>query len=90
MSIPNTSISKDDKKCLAFSLSTLCGLMIEMRYDQLNCKIFRCGVYKKYGKQIDTHSTKEVCDQIFKDNLIWGCGKPYMFDGTKVEICGYI
>ena len=90
MSIPDTAIWKDDNKNVWRFLCPQCGLMIEVKYDQLNCKIFRCGVYKKDGKQIDPHSKKEVCDQIFKDNLIWGCGKPYMFDGIKVEICGYI
>lgn len=61
----------------------------------LNCRIFRCGILKSTGNQIDPHLAKEQCDILFKNNEIYGCGKPF-----KVEIkehgsvvcyyCGYI
>jgi hypothetical protein len=44
--------------------------------------------------QIDPHSPKNICDYYIKNNLIYGCGKPFILilnDGTyKTEICGYI
>jgi hypothetical protein len=45
--------------------------------EKLNCCIFRHGVNKKNGKQIDPHSSKELCDFYIKKKLILGCGKPF-------------
>jgi len=61
---------------------------------ELNCSIFRHGVYKSTGEQLPPHSTKDVCDDAVKRQLIWGCGKPFKIVltnvDTKVEICDYI
>lgn len=61
---------------------------------KINCAIFRHGILKKNGKQIDPHSPKEICDYYIKNDLIYGCGKPFrIFDnnGTlETEICDYI
>ncbi len=65
---------------------------------ELNCKIFRHGVFKNTGNQIGPHSSKEECDQYIKQNLIYGCGKPFQIieDNTnndnkyKAVICDYI
>lgn len=62
-----------------------CGITIEV--VALNCGIFRCGIYKKTGVQIDPHLSKEECDKI-KD--IWGCGKPFQYINGKLEPCLYI
>ena len=45
--------------------------------EKLNCCIFRHGVNKQNGKQIDPHSSKELCDDYIKKDLIIGCGKPF-------------
>ena len=62
--------------------------------EKLNCCIFRHGILKKSGLQIDAHSSKDVCEKLINDNLILGCGKPFkiIIDGEKikVEICEYI
>ena len=70
-----------------------CSTMIEV--VKLNCRIFRCGIYKSTGKQIDPHLAKPICDQLARDDLIYGCGKPFQIvelpDGKNVvEICDYI
>lgn len=44
---------------------------------ELNCKIFRHGIFKKTGEQIDPHSTKEDCERFVQENQIYGCGKPF-------------
>jgi hypothetical protein len=67
-----------------------CDLMIEVLKTQVNCTIFRCGKYKLNNEQLNPHAQKDLCDQLFKQDLIWGCGKPFKFDGIKVEKCGYI
>ena len=58
---------------------------------KLNCKIFRCGVYKTNFEQINPHLHKTLCDELATNNLIYGCGKPFRIDdNNKVIICDYI
>ena len=45
--------------------------------NEINCKIYRHGVYKENLKQIDPHMNKEGCDHLVNNNLIYGCGKPF-------------
>lgn len=62
--------------------------------EQLNCCIFRHGVLKIDNKQIDPHTPKEICDQLFKDGEIYGCGKPFQIQYINnvyiAIICDYI
>jgi hypothetical protein len=63
--------------------------------QKLNCAIFRHGVYKTTGFQIDPHLPKNICDQLAKESAIYGCGKPFqvIFDpsGEMIAItCDYI
>jgi hypothetical protein len=61
---------------------------------KINCAIFRHGILKKNGKQINPHSPKDLCDYYIKNDLIYGCGKPFRIlnnDGVlETEICDYI
>ena len=62
---------------------------------KINCGIFRHGIMKKTGKQINPHTNKQKCEQLIKDNLIYGCGKPFKItkvndDKLTVEVCDYI
>ena len=69
-----------------------CSIMVEI--VQLNCKIFRCGIYKSSGEQINPHLPKNECDRLLQTNAIYGCGKPFRIinDITPfiVEKCDYI
>lgn len=66
-----------------------CGFLVDIK--QLNCRIFRCGIYKHNNKQINPHMKKEQCDKLYESGKIWGCGKPFrVTNEMKVEICGYI
>lgn len=71
-----------------------CDGTIETEEKEINCKIFRHGVYKKNGKQINPHEKKEICDELYEKKEIYGCGKPYCLvkheDTYKPEICDYI
>jgi hypothetical protein len=68
--------------------------------ERLNCCIFRHGVFKSNGKQIDPHAEKELCQLYVKNDLIFGCGKPFQIipnDHSKnnddkfiAVICAYI
>lgn len=45
--------------------------------EQINCAIFRHGVFKNNFIQINPHLSKNECDELIKNNLIYGCGKPF-------------
>jgi len=60
---------------------------------ELNCRIFRCGIFISNGQQIPPHASKEECDRI--QGEIYGCGRPFRVDpcadGSYVAtVCGYI
>lgn len=71
-----------------------CGDLVIVQ--ELNCKIFRHGIYRKTGEQMDPHSRKEICDRFFAEEKIWGCGKPFrvLFKETEgvfvAEMCDYL
>ncbi len=58
-----------------------CSQMIEI--IELNCRIFRCGIFKSNYKQIDPHLSKSDCMRLVADNCIFGCGKPFRILDTK-------
>jgi len=72
-----------------------CQQMIEV--IELNCRIFRCGVFKDTYKQIDPHLPKPACDKLVNQCKIYGCGKPFRVVDSldseskyKTEDCDYI
>lgn len=69
-----------------------CGEFIII--EQMNCGIFRHGVLKKSGKQINPHASKRVCDNYIKKKMIVGCGKPFRIIKNEgditIEVCDYI
>lgn len=86
-----------------------CGVTIEVPKRQVNCKIFRCGVYKQRERDsttdknstrsvgrpsaalpINPHASKEECERLVREGLIYGCGGAFRFDGKTVEKCDYI
>jgi len=70
-----------------------CDILISVDKNQTNCKIFRCGIIKTNGIQINPHTSKNECDYLSTNNLIFGCGKPFKFfqdtSGDYVDVCGY-
>ena len=63
---------------------------------EINCGIFRHGVFKATGKQIDSHLPKDACDKLVSDGLIYGCGKPFQVHKETnqqtycISVCDYI
>ena len=70
-----------------------CNQYIEI--IELNCKIFRCGIFKKTFQQIDPHLAKLDCIRLYENGEIYGCGKPFRAE-TRADgiiicvICDYI
>jgi len=62
--------------------------------EKINCAIFRHGVLKENGQQIDAHSVKELCEYYINNKLIYGCGNPFKIiiknGNFETEICDYI
>ena len=67
-----------------------CQLFCQVSRTEINCQIFRHGTYKKDNSFLDPHASKEVCDRVKSEGLIWGCAQPFRFDGLTVNPCGYI
>lgn len=65
-----------------------CGVTVQVAAAEINCTIFRCGVFKATGQQLPPHTSKETCDAARND--IYGCGKPFRFTGQRLEVCDYI
>lgn len=58
--------------------------------NDIRCTIFRHAVFKKNMKFVPPHAPKEECERWLKEDLVYGCTKPFKFNGDKVEICDYI
>jgi len=63
--------------------------------EQVNCAIFRHGISKTDGKQIDPHASQMECERLIREDAIYGCGKPFrIILGSNgewfAEICDYI
>jgi hypothetical protein len=44
---------------------------------ELNCRIFRHGIYKNNYQQVNPHASFDECKYLIENNLIFGCGKPF-------------
>ena len=77
-----------------------CMQYMELIKNEINCAIYRHGMFKINGEQIDPHTPKDICDKLVENNLIYGCGKPFQLFENKnpvtheinyfVEKCDYI
>lgn len=54
-----------------------CDNEIIVNKNELNCRIFRHGVYKDNYKQVDPHLPKIFCDKLIGEDKVIGCCKPF-------------
>lgn len=82
---------------LGFECPHCTGHIIILKQD-INCAIFRHGIYKT-GQLVNPHATKEECDRLVSEDLVLGCCKPFKLvqdvDSNKnqiykIEACEYI
>lgn len=65
--------------------------LVTIEIEELNCKIFRCGIRKSDGVQINPHLDKAECDRLSENNEIYGYGKPFRIDASgNAVMCDYI
>ena len=71
-----------------------CEKFVFIFKTDLNCLIFRHGVYKNNMENIDPHLNKTECDRLFNEELIYGCSKPFKLEKNDdkyiATICDYI
>jgi len=72
-----------------------CNGFIEVCPNNLNCAIFRHGIFIDTLEQIDPHAPKDMCEYFVKYNMIYGCGKPFQIiqdtsGCIKTVVCDYI
>lgn len=71
-----------------------CNQPFVVHHNEFNCRILRHGVFKHNLQPINPHSSKEECDKLVYDDVIYGCGKPLQIvdsnDGYQVIVCDYI
>jgi len=73
-----------------------CGAQTDVNKKDVNCAIFRCGVWKHphphAGQGINPHMPKKECEAVA--NQVYGCTKPYRLvwrgDSPFVEPCDYL
>ena len=71
-----------------------CHDLVYVHEKELNCRIFRHGAYKHTLAPIPPHASKQECDRLVQQNLIYGCGKPFELvnndqDQMVVQMCEY-
>ena len=60
--------------------------------EQINCGIFRCGVFKETFQQIQPHLSIIDCLDLIDKKLIYGCATPFQVSliNRTAERCDYI
>jgi hypothetical protein len=54
-----------------------CDSDIIVNKNELNCHIFRHAVFKHNSEPVNPHLSKEECESLLKQDLIYGCCKPF-------------
>jgi hypothetical protein len=90
MSYMSTSVTIDtDSNCYIFNCPH-CNDTITVNCNELNCQIFRHGVFIATLEPINPHTSRDECDTLFNSGTVYGCCKPFRFDGVNVTVCEYI
>lgn len=73
-----------------------CECYTQVPVNEVNCQIFRHGIMKTNGQQVNPHASKKECDDLVEKDLVYGCCKPFRIyrgnDGRYeyVDACDYI
>ncbi len=67
-----------------------CNSTCEVPRIEIRCTIFRHAVFKEGLNFVPPHASKDECERWLERGLVFGCAKPFRFNGKTVEKCGYI
>ena len=65
-----------------------CNVYVEIL--EINCAIFRHGIYKNNNSQMPPHLPEKDCLDAKEKDLIYGCGLPFKIVNGVAEKCGFI
>ena len=83
-------VTYDVESQFYYFLCPHCRQMCVVKKEDIRCTIFRHAVFKKNLSFVNPHASKEICERWVLEDRVYGCAKPFKFDGKKVEKCGYI
>lgn len=67
-----------------------CDLLCQVPRSEIRCTIFRHAVFKKDLQFVPPHADEATCKSWIQKDLVYGCAKPFKFDGNSVSIIDYI
>jgi hypothetical protein len=68
-----------------------CGTTIQIFKRDINCRIFRCGIFKASNQPIAPHAAKAQIDAWLAQGRLHGCGQPFRLNAkNSAEVCDYI
>ena len=72
-----------------------CKDLVQVLRGDMNCQIFRHGVYRHSGQPLGPHTSEDKCRDVVNRGLVYGCAGPFrvrLTDDTTgtVETCEYI
>ena len=86
---PNTPNALNITNTINIITCPHCGEPVSILASEINCGIFRHAVFRSNGEPVPPHSAKAQLDQWNAEGLLYGCAKPFRYDGRTVSICSY-
>ena len=84
----------DNKNQLYIFQCPQCEENIVVHCSELNCHIFRHGIYKHNYEQVNPHLDKENCDRLKNEDMVYGCCLPFkiIYENNELFaiVCDYI
>jgi len=62
-----------------------CQGLVIIEENEVNCAIFRHGVFRNSGQPIPPHSKLDQCQRWVENNEIWGCGAAFSLNKSTLE-----
>lgn len=86
----SNKIYHDRESDIFYFVCPHCEVMCQVPRNEIRCTIFRHAVFKKDMAFVPPHASKSECERWLKEDLVYGCTKPFKFDGNSILKCDYI
>ena len=86
----SNKIYHDRESDIFYFVCPHCKVMCQVPRNEIRCTIFRHAVFKKDMSFVPPHASKCECERWLKEDLVYGCTKPFKFDGNNILKCDYI
>lgn len=51
---------------------------VKVKQSELACGVFRHAIWKHTGRAVNSHESREMCESLFRNGLVFGCAKPFI------------